>query len=358
MTKENLISFLIIITPIIASFIIVTYFIKISTRTEADLSAIEKANSSLSKYKVYFWGWIVEYSSKSKETYYKYHDKFTWVSPTWYVVDENGNVIEKVYDKEFVNKSRAWGVKVIPLIANKGFSSVVAHKILSDKSIKEKVINSIVNIVLKRDYDGINIDFEGVPADDRKLFNDFIKELATKLHKYGKLLTIDVPAKTYDARTGWAGAFDYKELGKYCDLIIIMIYDYHYPGSQPGPISPLDWYERVLDFAITQIPKNKIVAGIPFYGYDWPASGRAKGVTYEMAIDLAKKYYAKVYFDYKVGEATFTYTAFLTRHEVWFNIAKSTELRIKIALSKGINKIAAWRVGQEDPATWKIIERP
>jgi len=358
--EQNSLILLLAIFFIIVIFVIFFAFIayKSSERGEVDLTEIEKANSDLKTFKVYFLGWVVEYSSKSVEVYYQQHDKFTWVSPTWYVIDSNGNVIEKVYDKDFVEKSKKWGVKVLPLVANEGFQAEVCRRIFENEDIRKKVIEKLLQIVLERGYDGINIDFEGIYPEDRDKFTQFMKELYTVFKKHGKIVSIDVAAKTSDVKTGWAGPYDYKELGKYTDLFIIMIYDYHWPGGQPGPISSLDWFEKVLDYALQTVPKEKIVAGIPFYGYDWPASGRAKGLTYVMAIELAKKYGVKVIFDNKEGEATFTYTIGWDKHTVWFNIAKSTELRIQIALKKGVNKIAAWRVGQEDPLTWKVIERP
>ncbi|RLF20462.1 MAG: hypothetical protein DRZ82_02155 [Thermoprotei archaeon] len=309
-------------------------------------------------FKVHFWGWVVHYDPKSKESYFKNHEKFTWVSPTWYIVNEEGRVVEIYYDEELVRRSREWNIKVIPLIANKDFDPAIVHMILSDENLRKNVIESIIRIVLERGYDGINIDFEGIPAEDRELLNKFVLELSFELHKYDRILTIDVPAKTRDVKTGWAGAFDYAFLGRYCDLVIIMIYDYHWSGSEPGPISPLGWFKDVLRYAKTVIPKEKIVAGIPFYGYDWIIGGRGKGVTYDGAINIAKKYGATIVFSEEEGEAYFKYSKNGEQHEVWFNTAESTRLRLSVAISMGIKKIAAWRIGQEDPKTWDLIEKP
>ena len=327
-------------------------------REKADFTEIIKANSRLEKLKVYFMGWVVEYDSKSKDNFYRYHDKFTWVSPTWYVFGENLKLIEKVYDEEFVSNCRKWCVKILPLIANKDFSRGIVHKILSDPEVREKAVNQIVEMVLSRGYDGVNIDFENIPPEDRENLTLFMKLLHEKLHPLGKLVTIDVPAKTQPTYSGWSGAYDYKALANYSDLVIIMIYDYHWAGGSPGPISPLDWFNDVLDYALQTIPREKIVAGIPFYGYDWPEGGRGRGVTYAMAIRIANESKAYVHFDSEKGEAYFTYYKDNIKHYVWFQIAKSTELRVKAALSKGIDKVAAWRIGQEDPLTWNVIDKP
>ncbi|MCD6369410.1 MAG: hypothetical protein J7L38_06410 [Thermoproteales archaeon] len=347
-----------ILTGIIVGAVAILLALGFTSKGEVDLSDIEKANKNLSVFKIFFLGWVVEYDQESTLNYYKYHEKFTWVSPTWYVVDSNGNILEKYFDEYFVNKSKEWGVKVVPLVANEGFNREIVHKILSDPKLREKVAQQLLDLVLERGYDGINIDFENIPPEDRDNLTVFMKILYEMFHKRGKLVSIDVASKTKEVYTGWAGAYDYKELGKYSDLVILMIYDYHWSTGSPGPISPLNWFRSVLEYATQTIPKEKIVAGLPFYGYDWPVGQRAKGLKYSQAIELAKQYGAKVVFDEENGEATFKYLVMGLRHEVWFNIAKSTELRIRIALEYGINKIAAWRIGQEDPLTWNIIERP
>jgi len=346
---------LVILFFITLAFILFLYMI-IYAKGEADLTEINNANRNLSGYSIYFWGWVIP-TEKSIEDFVNNSKKFTWVSPTWYYVDGKGNIIERAFDKKLIEVARENNVKILPLIANKGFDPNIVNSIVRNKEIGDRVIDALLKIVVEKNFDGINIDFEGIPSSDREYFTDFMKRLYLKFHEYGKLVSIDVPAKTHEVYEGWSGAFDYKALSNYTDLFIIMIYDYHWSGGTPGPISPLDWFISVLDYAVSNVPRKKIVAGIPFYGYDWPMNARGRGVTYEQAITIAKKYGAKVHFDFDKGEAHFTYNIVLERHEVWFNIAKSTELRIKTALEKGIDKTAAWRIGQEDPKTWKVIER-
>jgi len=354
---------LVLLTIVIVLSAIIILVIFYTTRREkprekADFTEIIKANSNLQKLEVYFLGWIVEYDSRSKESFYNHHSKFTWVSPTWYIFDEKIVLVEKFYDEDFVEKCRKWGVKIIPLVANKNFDREIVHKILSDPSARKSAVNQVVKLVVERNYDGINIDLENIPPEDRDNLTLFMKLLYEKLHPLGKLVTIDVPAKTQPTYSGWSGAYDYRALSNYSDLFIIMIYDYHWAGGEPGPVSPLDWFSEVLDYALQTVPIEKIVAGIPFYGYDWPEGGRARGLSYSKAIELANETKACVKFNKDVGEACFTYYSGVKKHYVWFQIAKSTELRIKIALNKGIKKIAAWRIGLEDPKTWQVIEKP
>ena len=319
------------------------------SRPKADLSEIEKANNMTEPIKIKVFGWVVHSSSTSVNNFYKYHDKFVWVSPTWYYVDGNGGLIDRGVKSDFIKNCREWGIKLIPLVANYEFSREIIHRILTIPEVREKAIENIVKEVLEKEYDGINIDFENIPSEDRDHLTEFMRLLYEKMHAHGKLVTQAV---------GAGYVYDHENLAKYNDLIIIMAYGYHWSGSAPGPIAPLYWLNDLIDNLLRKVPKEKLVLGVPLYGFDWPPQGRASAVTYEDAIWIANHYGVKVTFDWKSGEATFKYKAVDGVHEVWFQIAKSIELRIKLAKEKGLDKIAVWRVGQEDPKTWSVIIRP
>lgn len=309
-------------------------------------------------YEVELLGWVVYWDAKSEKRFVENADKFTWVSPTWYDIDGNGDISERGFSEKLIQVAREHGVKVVPLIANKGFSSEVGHSILTDPEIREKVLEGIVKIVAEKNYDGINIDFEGIDPADREALSRFICDLSERLHGLGKELSIDVPAKTRATYEGWSGAFDYAELAKCVDYLVIMIYDYHWSGGEPGPVSPLGWFKQVLSYVVATVPKEKIVAGIPVYGYDWPAGGKGRGITYEECVRQAELHGVEISFDAESGEVTYKYESGGVLHEVWCNTAKSAELRFEAALEYGINRIAFWRVGAEDPRFWSIIKRP
>ncbi|MGB9805489.1 MAG: glycosyl hydrolase family 18 protein [Thermoproteota archaeon] len=310
------------------------------------------SNIKLSSYDVRFLGWLIENDEASLSSFKNNSKSITWVSPTSSYITKGGIFIGKV-SNSVVELARTSNTLVIPLVANEGFSKDIAHEFLTDPKIRDEVLSNLTNFVVNGKYDGINIDFEGVDPSDREALTDFMRLLSAKFHEHSKIVSIDVPAKTYDSREGWSGAYDYKALGNYCDYVVLMVYDYHWSGSSPGPISPLDWLKNVLNYATSVIPKEKIVVGIPFYGYDW-SGGRGSGVTFSEAINLAISTNAKVYFDETSGEYYFK----VQGHEVWFQGAKSTELRLNIIVHDyNITNIAAWRLGAEDPRTWEVIQR-
>lgn len=310
------------------------------------------SNVKLNSYDVKFLGWLIENDEASLSSFKNNSKSITWISPTSSYITRGGVFVGKV-SNSVVEFAKTNNVLLIPLVANEGFSKDVAHEFLTNPKVRDEVLSNLTNFVVKNNYDGINIDFEGVDPSDREALTDFMGLLSIRLHEHSKIVSIDVPAKTYDSKEGWSGAYDYKALGNYCDYVVLMVYDYHWSGSSPGPISPLDWLRDVLNYATSVIPKEKIIVGIPFYGYDW-SGGRGSGITFSEAINLAIRTNSKVYFDGDSGEYYFKSQG----HEVWFQGAKSTELRLNIIVHNyNITNIAAWRLGAEDPKTWKVIQR-
>jgi len=308
----------------------------------------------LKELEVKFFGWVTE-SKESVDSFARNAAHFTWVSPTGSYVNSTGHFIGNV-NRSVVDVARANNVSVVPLVANAGFDDELMHRILTDQAVRDGTISSIIKFVIDGNYSGINIDWENIPAEDREALSSYIGTLCGKLHEHGKIVTVDVSGKTSDETTGWSGAWDYKAMGELCDYVCIMVYDYHYSGSAAGPVGPLGWLEQVVGYALSSIPREKIVIGIPFYGYDWVGS-RGEYVSFDQALSKAKDEGAKVTFSEGDAEYTYSYDVLFAHHEVWFQGAKSTEVRVSSALASGIDKIAAWSIGQEDPRTWEVINR-
>ncbi|MBO3802252.1 MAG: glycosyl hydrolase family 18 protein [Thermoproteota archaeon] len=352
MADKEAIIFVVVIMFIFALFSIII-IMKVGEQKEISQNITEYfSNIKLNSYKVKFLGWLIESDEASLSSFRNNLNVITWISPTSSYITKGGVFVGKVssYTEEIARTSN---VSIIPLVANEGFSKDIAHEFLTNQEIRDKVITNLTSFVVNGKYGGINIDFEGVDPSDREALTEFMNLLSTKLHEQSKVVSIDVPAKTYDAREGWSGAYDYKALGSCCDYVVLMVYDYHWSGSSPGPISPLDWLRNVLNYATSTIPKEKIVVGIPFYGYDW-SGGRGSGITFSEAINLAISTNSKVYFDEDSGEYYFKTQG----HEVWFQGAKSTELRLNVIVNEyNITNVAAWRLGAEDPRTWEVIQK-
>jgi spore germination protein YaaH len=204
-------------------------------------------------------------------------------------------------------------------------------------------------------FDGLDIDYESLAAEDRAPFTLFIEELAAALHAQGRILSIAVHAKTDDAGT-WGGpaAQDWARLGAAADEFKIMTYDYHWSTSEAGPIAPLAWVDAVLTYAATVVPPAKTWLGVHFYGYDWVGS-TAEDLVWEQASQRAERSGAAIQRD-QPGEAWFTYDD--GRHTVYFADAQALAERLAFVAARHpeLAGVAIWRLGGEDPENWEVLK--
>jgi spore germination protein YaaH len=291
---------------------------------------------------------------------------FNEVSPWIYGLARNGRIVAQAPEvaaqtREGMERLRKLGIPVVPSIANRT-SGQWAYEpladILHDPAAMSRHINDIVALVQRENYAGIDIDYEDLPATDRKVFTTFITDLASALHDKGKTLTVALFAKTSDAGEDQRNAGqDYAAIGAAADEVRLMAYDYHWAESPPGPVAPMPWVRDVLAYAKTQMPADKIVLGVPLSGYDW-VDGKGEVVTWIQCYGRTSKYHATVQYDRLSESPSFKYTDEQGRqHEVWFENADSTALKLQAAKAAGIRGVYLWMISSEDDRTWATLRK-
>ncbi len=145
-----------------------------------------------------------------------------------------------------------------------------------DNSAQQNLIDSLIGLVQARGADGVNIDFEGVPASQGTAYMDFLKDLAQQMHSAIPGSQVSVALFAVD----WDDIFDMQVLDQYLDLYLIMGYDYHYSGSNTaGPNAPLyppysssgRNVARSVNYYLAQgASPSKLVLAMPYYGHEWP----------------------------------------------------------------------------------------
>ncbi|HEX7154027.1 MAG TPA: glycosyl hydrolase family 18 protein [Thermoanaerobaculia bacterium] len=277
-------------------------------------------------------------------------------NPVWYTLDASG-AVTKVWNAE----NPAWraamaGTELIPTIqnyVNGSWNGPLVATLLATADSRERHAEEITRLVVSSAFDGIDIDYESVPAASRADFSAFVRVLGDKLHASRKKLSITVHAKTSDSTTRRGpGAQDWAAIGAVADSMKVMVYNFHWSGSEAGAVTPLSWLDQVATYAREAIPPSKVIIGLPFYGFDWVGT-KGTHVTYTSAMALAASKAAKIERDAEGGEAMFRYAD----HTVYFQDASSYEGKVSLLREKhgDIGGVAHWSAGQEDPATWQII---
>jgi spore germination protein len=291
---------------------------------------------------------------------------FNEVSPWIYEIASNGQIVPQAPEVATQTAAgmaqlRKLGIPLVPSIANRAngqFAYEPVANMLHDPAAMTRHINDVVALVQRESYDGIDIDYEDLPATDRQVFTTFVTRLADALHDKNKILTIALFAKTTDAGEDQRNAGqDYAAIGAAADEVRLMAYDYHWSGSAPGAVAPMPWVREVLAYAKTQMPAEKIVLGIPVSGYDW-VDGHGEVVTWIQCYGRTKAFNATVQYDRLSESPSFKYTDAQGReHEVWFENAESTATKIEAAKAAGIRGVYLWMISSEDDRTWATLRK-
>jgi spore germination protein YaaH len=274
-----------------------------------------------------------------------------------YGFDQQGNLQGR--DDEIVKGlvERSKRIILFGNLTGGGFNQETAHAILTNPGVQDRAVANILDTVKRLDAGGIQIDFENMPGSDRAAYTAFLSRLKAALKPLNMTLSISAAAKTNDTKTGWGGATDYAAVGQIVDQIYIMAYDEHWRGGEPGPVASLNWTEQVIRYATGVIPAQKIVLGVPFYGYEWAADPKAgdkanQAFGSRRMAQRAAENGGTVKWDPVSGENVATYKVNGSDRVAWWPDERSLQAKLKLAYQYNVKGIALWRLGFEDDTWW------
>ncbi|MDR2135606.1 MAG: glycoside hydrolase [Treponema sp.] len=199
-----------------------------------------------------------------------------------------------------------------------------------------------------RNFDGLQIDFEYVPARDREQFFSFLEELRAGLG--GKFFSVALKARTRPLDND---VHDYARIGPLVDRILVMAYDEHWAGSAPGPIAGMAWCRDVAAYARSVIGREKLVMGIPFYGRAWIDPSPAKAYTYpQIETLLGENGVREILRDGDIPGFEYE-TPVVVRG--YYEDAVSLAARLALYRGMDVRAVGFWRLGQESPAVWDAL---
>ncbi|MFL0269268.1 cell wall-binding repeat-containing protein [Candidatus Clostridium radicumherbarum] len=295
--------------------------------------------------------------SSSYNSITAHSDIINQIATDTYNTDGTGN-LTGLLPVDQINYANSKNIDAYAMVAN-DFDGSIAKTLLESSANRANLINNISNAIRVNNFKGVNIDLEGIYSSDRVYLTTFMRELYSALHPQGYKVTIAVPAKTIESLTdGWAGAYDYAELANNSDEVVIMTYDEHYAGGAPGPIASEGWVQSVVNYAVNNIPSEKILLGIAAYGYDWPSNGApAKAYGVDSMYNLAASYGAQINWDPVSDTNYFNYTdSSSVYHSVWFENSTSIAYKLDIVNNNNLGGIAIWRLGLENADYWTSIK--
>lgn len=322
-------------------------------------------------------GWIPDWDiDDGLKTVENRPEVFTTISPVWFFINDSGEL-------KYTPKTN--GEKQIILFKNNKINLVPSLQEFDPLNFSkfiynsEKVNNLIEKLALesiKNNYYGIDLDIEAIYLRDKEKFFEFLELIAKKFKEINKKLIFTALPKwsdyyPYTFLKETLEVQDYKRISEIVDQLRIMSYEYTNPKNNlAGPIQPLNWQERVIQYAIYKgVPRDKIVLGISTYSYDWPNRDLVDKIDFEfkekMNIPILRNDKAVALVNRDVDRIKNNYQYIEKYNEVWGEMVltyifqgnemtliypndRSIQDRKELAIDYGIKGIAFWRLGDEN----------
>jgi len=277
-----------------------------------------------------------------------------------------GELIPPRNDERLIAASRSFGVAPIMLIAAlneyENFNSELINYLLVNPDVQDVYINNIINTMIEKGYQGVDVDFEYIDPANREAFVDFLRKLTEKLHQYGYTVNVDVAPKTTGEEAGILyEAHDYQAIGEVVDTVFLMTYEWGYTYGPPMAVAPLPNVRAVLEYAVTVIPREKLLMGIPGYGYDWTLPfirGESEAIVLGnlQAVQLAANVGAVILFDDVSQTPYYFYTDSAgNAHVVWFEDARSIQAKLRLMKEYQLLGASYWNLMRSFPQKWVVL---
>ncbi|MEI6649833.1 MAG: glycosyl hydrolase family 18 protein [Candidatus Moraniibacteriota bacterium] len=312
---------------------------------------------------------------------------FTEINPFAYGVNAEGVLVDKMHIDakpwpQLFADAEGQNVHIIPTIL--WGDEKAMHTIFSDPTSANRHIDAIIAMLDSHGFAGVDIDYEGKDIADRDAFSAFLRMLRENLSADAvKTLSCTVEARTEDdPPQGFTGkramsfANDFSVLNEACDTVRVMAYDQvfqmhradTFTTSDPVPNAPnadLRWVEEVARYALRYVSPDKLILGIPTYGWEFRVEKvsdgyrytRVRSVSYPSAMEMARSA-GVTPTRTEGGELSFTYTSSDGLHIVTIDDAESVRNSIDIAKKLNLRGVSLFKIdGLTDPTLFDILSK-
>jgi spore germination protein len=289
----------------------------------------------------------------------------TFLGPFSYTINRDGSLNPPLLNnfKQIAETNQTALSLVVSNLEGGSFNTELGHIILTVQAVQNNLLDNIVNIATSEGFRDVHFDLEFLPQEDKGAYNNFLRKARERFSQAGLLLSTALAPKTSATQTGILyEAHDYRAHGEIVDFVVLMTYEWGYSAGPALPVSPINEVRRVVEYALTEIPANKILLGQNLYGYDWTlpfvAGGEnARALSPQQAITLAREQNAEIQYD-TVAQAPFFfyYDVEGRQHEVWFEDARSIQAKFDLIKELNLLGIAYWKLGLAFPQNWLLLD--
>lgn len=249
-----------------------------------------------------------------------------------------------------------------PMDAAGHFNNNLVTALTESRTLQQKILLALVNVMQEKGYGGLDIDFEYIQAADREAFAGFVEYAVQMMNLFDYPVSVALAPKTSRDQAGllYEGV-DYRLLGEAANRVMLMTYEWGYTYGPPMAVAPINMVRRVVSYAVSEIVPEKISLGIPNYGYDWPlpyvrGTTKAQTLGTQEAIQLAIDHGVPILFDETAKSPYFRYWQYGIQHEVWFEDARSLKAKFDLVKEYGLSGVGYWQLMRFFRANWLLLE--
>ena len=281
-----------------------------------------------------------------------------------------GELIPPLWDDEWmillaIEYGTAPILTLTPFGPDGRFNNQLITSVVNNQAYADNLIQNMLQLMYDKGYQGVDIDFEYILATDRDAFTAFVWQVAETMRANGFHTSVALAPKTSADQPGllYEGK-DYRAIGEAADHVLLMTYEWGYTYGPPMAVAPINQVRRVVEYAVTEIPRDKIDLGIPNYGYDWllpfeRGVTQARTINNVEAVRIAVRRGAEIQFDELAKSPFFRYTDAATgvEHEVWFEDVRSLQAKFDLIKEFELRGCGYWQIMQWFRANWLLLQQ-
>ena len=288
------------------------------------------------------------------------------VSPAFFYLDTDGKLKENVgYEGQaYIEWAHNNGYKVWPMISNAEAareSLSITSEIMNSYTKRQDLIEDIINVCVKYNLDGINVDFENMRQEDIDMYSRFIIELTPRLKEIGLVTSVDVTAP--DGGETWSLCFDRNVIGDVADYIIFMAYDQNGVSStKPGTTAGYDWVELSLNKFLTteEIVPQKIILAVPLYTRIWTTNSEGEIINNSTVamknIDDIIPEGTEKQWDDELKQNYVEYSDGNNTRQIWIEDIDSLKAKVSLIKEHNLAGVASWEKDMETDEFWTMLK--
>lgn len=309
------------------------------------------------------WDYYSEYA-KAPDRTGETMDGVNVVSPSFFSLERgsNGEIYDNTKDDgaEYIEWAHNNNYQVWAMFSNNSLKDTTSQ-ILNDYEKRETMIENLMDLVEEYNLDGVNVDFENMNELDKDVYSRFLIELAPRLKKIGKTLSVDVTAP--DGSETWSLCFDRNTIANVADYIVFMAYDqYGTNSNKAGTTAGYNWVEANVKKFLGQedVDPEKIILGIPLYMRLWEEEedGTAKPEVVNMKdmFDVLPENQVATW-DEELKQYYVEYEEDGKTYKMWVENEKSVGEKINLANQYNLAGIAFWEKDREtNDEFWTFVK--